>query len=167
MNWDALNMNWDALGAIAQSIGSLAVVLTLVYLSIQVRQNTQQAKDNAADIRQTGLGQIFEMHSKHRYFVASSAENNRLLKTGLEDFGLLSDEERNRFDHFMWDVTWAYVLTWSRFDESVIPEDVWNASLNDFVENWIGSPGGKEWWETNPHAFPERFKSVVEHARAA
>ena len=35
-------MNWDAVGAIAESIGALAVVLSLIYVAIQIRQNTQQ-----------------------------------------------------------------------------------------------------------------------------
>ena len=34
-------MNWDAFGAIGENVGALAVVLTLVYLSIQVRENTR------------------------------------------------------------------------------------------------------------------------------
>ncbi len=34
-------MNWDAVGAIAELVGATAVVLTLVYLSIQLRQNTR------------------------------------------------------------------------------------------------------------------------------
>jgi len=33
-------MNWDAIGAIGGIPGTLAVVLTLGYLAIQVRQNT-------------------------------------------------------------------------------------------------------------------------------
>lgn len=34
-------MNWDAIGAIAEAAGSLAVVVTLVYLSLQIRQNSK------------------------------------------------------------------------------------------------------------------------------
>ena len=34
-------MNWDAVGAIGEIVGALAVVITLVYLAIQVRQNTR------------------------------------------------------------------------------------------------------------------------------
>jgi hypothetical protein len=33
-------MNWDAIGAIGQMLGSLAVLITLAYLTVQVRQNT-------------------------------------------------------------------------------------------------------------------------------
>jgi len=32
-------MNWDAIGAIAELIGAIAVILTLIYLSVQVRQS--------------------------------------------------------------------------------------------------------------------------------
>ena len=37
-------MNWEAIGAIGETIGAIAVVLTLVYLSIQIRQNTRSVR---------------------------------------------------------------------------------------------------------------------------
>ena len=33
-------MNWEAIGALAELAGAFAVVLTLIYLSMQLRQNT-------------------------------------------------------------------------------------------------------------------------------
>ena len=32
-------MNWEAIGAIAELLGAFAIIITLVYLTIQVRQN--------------------------------------------------------------------------------------------------------------------------------
>ncbi len=37
-------MNWEAAGAIGELIGSAAVLVTLVYLALQVRQNTQHVR---------------------------------------------------------------------------------------------------------------------------
>jgi len=34
-------MNWDAIGAVAEALGALAVVVTLLYLSTQIRQNSK------------------------------------------------------------------------------------------------------------------------------
>ena len=34
-------MNWDAIGAIGEVTGAITVVITLVYLSIQIRQITR------------------------------------------------------------------------------------------------------------------------------
>ena len=37
-------MNWDALGATGEVLGSLGVLITLVYLAVQVKQNNAYAK---------------------------------------------------------------------------------------------------------------------------
>ena len=34
-------MNWEALGAIGEIVGAVALVVTLGYLALQIRQNTQ------------------------------------------------------------------------------------------------------------------------------
>jgi len=40
-------VNWDAIGAIGEIIGALAVVATLGYLAVQIRQNTKTARSAA------------------------------------------------------------------------------------------------------------------------
>jgi hypothetical protein len=37
-------MNWEAIGAIGELIGAVAVVITLVYLAVQIRQNTMVSR---------------------------------------------------------------------------------------------------------------------------
>jgi len=155
------------LGNYGEFVGSIAVLVTLVYLAIQVRQNTEQARDNAADIRQTGLGQIFEMHSKHRFFIASDIGNSRMVREGLADFEALEEDELLQFDHFMWDVAWTYIATWSGYKNGVLAKEVWDASLVDFVDHWIGQSGGLSWWRTTTYAFPSDFKAVVDRALEA
>lgn len=39
-----IGMGWDAIGAVSEFIGSLVVFLTLIYLSVQIRQNTKSMK---------------------------------------------------------------------------------------------------------------------------
>jgi hypothetical protein len=34
-------MNWDAIGATAEAVGALAVIITLIYLTYQLCQNTK------------------------------------------------------------------------------------------------------------------------------
>ncbi len=41
-----MNPNWEAIGAIGELIGALAVVLTLIYLTLQLRRNTQSVHAN-------------------------------------------------------------------------------------------------------------------------
>ena len=37
-------MNWEAIGAVGESLGAVAVLVTLIYLAVQIRQNTAQQK---------------------------------------------------------------------------------------------------------------------------
>ena len=37
-------MNWDAIGAIGEIIGAIAVVLSLIYLSVQVKKQSEESK---------------------------------------------------------------------------------------------------------------------------
>ena len=41
-------MNWEALGAIGEIVGALAVVLTLGYVAVQIRQYTRSVKSATA-----------------------------------------------------------------------------------------------------------------------
>ena len=40
-------MNWDAIGATAEAIGALGVMMTLLYLALQTRQNTKVLEQTA------------------------------------------------------------------------------------------------------------------------
>lgn len=40
-------MNWEAIGAVGEILGALAVVVTLVYLSVQIRQNSRMIQRDA------------------------------------------------------------------------------------------------------------------------
>ena len=40
---DASMINWDAVGAVAELAGAMAVVATLGYLALQIRQNSRLA----------------------------------------------------------------------------------------------------------------------------
>ena len=44
-------MNWEAVGAVAEATGAMAVVLTLMYLPMQMRQNS---KDRTASLQKQG-----------------------------------------------------------------------------------------------------------------
>lgn len=40
-------MNWEAIGAIGEVAGAVGVIVTLLYLSIQIRQNSKMMKANS------------------------------------------------------------------------------------------------------------------------
>lgn len=41
-------MNWEAIGVIAEVVGAIAVIISLIYLAIQVRSNTRSLKASSS-----------------------------------------------------------------------------------------------------------------------
>ncbi len=40
-------MNWDALGAIGEIVGATAVVISVIYLAVQIRKQTVESRLSA------------------------------------------------------------------------------------------------------------------------
>src|SRR5437762_13211088 len=83
-------MNWDAISAISQLVGSIAVVLSVLYLALQVHQSTRVARLATQDAAATALREVTAP-------LMENAELERIWRIGLEDIGSLSVEERARF----------------------------------------------------------------------
>ncbi len=54
-------MNWEAAGAVGELIGAFAVVAMLIYLAIQIRENTRASKSEAFRDSVALWNDVFEM----------------------------------------------------------------------------------------------------------
>jgi hypothetical protein len=54
-------MNWDAIGSIAEVIGALAVLITLVYLAVQTRDNVKVMRSRAIWDAQVSFVEVNEL----------------------------------------------------------------------------------------------------------
>ncbi len=51
-------MNWEAIGAIGEILGAIAVVATLAYLAVQVRQNSRATDVSTLSLALNAFNQI-------------------------------------------------------------------------------------------------------------
>ena len=87
-------MNWEAISAIGQIVGALAVLITLIYLAIQLRQNTAAVATSTYESTMTGLNDI-------NVVVASNPELASLLDRGCQDPETLSSKEIVQFNFIL------------------------------------------------------------------
>ena len=83
-------MNWNAIGAVGEVAGAIAVVATLVYLTIQLRINTKSIVSSNSN----NLMQGFNTFNASLY---GDEEATRIFYDGLESPDTLSLTERRRF----------------------------------------------------------------------
>lgn len=84
-------MNWDAIGAVGEIIGALAVIITLIYLSRQIRDGNRQAELNGMQHTIDGFNQWMDL-------IVQSKDTARLLIKGREGLSAVDEEERLQFE---------------------------------------------------------------------
>jgi hypothetical protein len=85
-------MNWDAMGAVGEIVGAIAVLVTLIYLAAQIRQNAK-ALDRQSDIAQAQIQQMRADSVTQLSSVATANPENVALLTRLVNTKGISREE--------------------------------------------------------------------------
>ena len=84
-------MSLSDLGNIGEFVGSIGVFLSLIYVGIQIRQNTKESQRTNA--RETAVHHAAALHGLSR-----DPEMADVFVRGIEDLAVLSDADRYRLD---------------------------------------------------------------------
>ena len=147
-------MTLSELGNIGEFVGAVAVVVSLVYLAIQIRQNTQT-------VRATAYHNISAQWANHLQSIADNAELSSLYFRGLADSRSLDAQESVRFSLLM---ASQFGLLEDVFHQHILGtiEDDWFKSRRRAISLVLSSPGGRSWWVGNKHIFTHKFAHFVE-----
>ena len=132
-------MNWDAVGAVAELLGAIGVIVSLVYLAIQIRRNTRIQK-------RTNLGDIATELATTARCVATDPEIANLVLRGYADLDSLDPVERYRFDAFIY----TYIANFERALLDARNGDYPEEELDPLrigIARSLGTDGGHAWWE--------------------
>ena len=147
-------MNWEAVGAISQIVGTVLVGITLIYLAIQLRQNTSALKSSTFLAISALMGSTMEIWATHPDIAPL------LLKAqaGLDE---LSPDERARFGFVMMmayrRVETVVVQRHLGFIDRELTEGFERSALSVFH-----SKGVRQWWDASKHAFSNLFSAWVD-----
>ena len=129
-------MNWDAIGAVAELGGAIAVVVTLVYLSTQLRQHAMQ-------MRNEGHRDVIESYNMYlRNIIDNKAYP--FLVTAAVDWHGLSVEEKADANLLYNQQLNHYRLAFKLFQKGAIDEDIYSI-YEDLHIRVFANPGLQEW----------------------
>jgi len=146
-------MNWDAISAISQLVGSIAVVLSVLYLGLQVHRSTRVAKLATQDAAATALRDVTKP-------LMENAVLERIWRVGLEDIGALSAEERARFFHATYQWLKAFETIHFHYVYGLMDKQLWEG-WRELLRHYIAAPGIAYYWKLRPEVFSERFRNFV------
>jgi hypothetical protein len=147
-------MGWDAIIGIAEVVGTAAVLLTLFYLSRQLRQNTEE-------IRSANYHGITDSFNQINLSVSANPDLARVFMQGNEDYETLSDAEKYQYGFFM-HATFR-ILDVIKFQSERGTGDtvLWEFEKKT-LDTLLAGPGARRWWKDRPYNFSEDFVEYVE-----
>lgn len=154
-------MNWDAVGAIAELLGALGVIISLAYLSVQIRQNTRQIGEHSRELRIAAIDSIAASFSRFRDPLIRDPEIAALWLEGLADYDGLEPIPKVRLGRLFQELFFAHQNTWSRYREGATSEAAWQDHQQAIKGN-LRQPGIRTWWSQTRSIYVDDFELVVE-----
>ena len=153
-------MNWDALGAIGELIGAVAVILTLLYLAAQIRQNTRSNQTAAIQMMSAQNAEWLTLLSQpggaaKLFYMESSVGLNEL-----------SDEDSSRYVSLIIHMCRLYDTQYHLYKLDAIPEELWASSLVS-LRRTMESKAAQQSWMLTKDLFTTSFACLVEEVLAA
>ncbi len=151
-------MNWDAVTAVAEVAGLIAVVVSLIYVGFQVRQNTQQLKHD--NLRQSVRGTLDANWFYHRDDRAFE-----VFKNGVQSFESLSARDKALFHSIIVDLAFYFEIVRNMEEAGLVDKSA--VEINQrFLVGILATPGGTQWLrlaeETQP--MPPAALDYLKHA---
>ena len=129
-------MNWEAIGAAAEIIGATAVVISLLYVAVQIRQSNRESQSSTAWAITNSLNNFAGR-------ITANSDLASVWTRGLEDFNALDDMDQERFVVLI--AEWYNVLMalYRTRDLSPLPESYWKQAKATFLM-YMDKPGFRD-----------------------
>jgi hypothetical protein len=138
-------MQWDAIGAIGEVMGGFAVIASIMYLAVQIRQSRKlELATTIRDLHQKGSDVL-------RY-TTDHPGTFEILRKGVVDYVSLANEEKEVFNCWGTTVIITVEQTLLVAKEGLLPENSVRA-FEGFSVALITSTGGGQWWERQKMIF--------------
>ena len=154
-------MDWTVISAIAEVVAAIAVVVSLIYLAIQVKGNTSQVERAAQANRTQNWQAVVENYNVWRQMVLMPGHDEIWIR-GINDLSDLSREERVKFNKMAGSVVWSgWFMYQIQRNEGLMAD----ANANVFRDLYR-HPGLREWVDYHrKHQFFDDFGAFLDQVR--
>ena len=150
-------MSLEDLGNIGELVAAIGVIVSLVYLAIQIRQG-------AASVRAT----MFITSSSNQAEMASQVvrdpELARIYRVGQRDFESLTEDDQIRFIIFFATLFRTYEQVFQQDRMGLLDAEIWEGR-RDAMIRFLREPGVQSVWQRRRHAFSKSFRDFVDAAQ--
>ena len=149
-------MNWEAYGATAEMLGALAVIISLLYLASQVRQNTATSRFSRYD---SFVHTIIDVRTS----IADNETLSRVWEIGMRAPSELNEVESVQLRLLFYNAIQTMESLHLQLTQSGLDKEIW-LRQKPMLTRVIGSVGGGEWWSIYKVEFDRNFVDAADEA---
>jgi hypothetical protein len=147
-------VSWEGIGALAELLGAVGVIISLVYLAWQIRQNTNALRGTA---HEAFVSRFTNLASS----IGSSPQASDLLARGHRDYGSLSPSERLQYGYLVGALLVGAEATFHQYRRGNLEEAIWQTK-HATLPGLTVFPGFQTYWGRVRTSYTPEFQSLVD-----
>ena len=149
-------MSLEQLSYLAQIVGSVGVIVSLLFVGSQIKQNTRALERNEHNSTMAQWTVI-------RQAIATNRDMAELMTVGLSGERTLDAADQLRLGQMLQECAWASFHIWDRMQRGVFPKGTFEATAGVYLCDLLQTAGGRAWWDSAKHSgFIPQFVADVE-----
>ena len=149
-------MSFEQISNLAQIVASVAVVASLIFVALQIKQNT-------AALQRNEHNSTMEQWTVIRMAIAKNRDIAELMTGGLRGERALDAADQLRLEQMLQENAWASFHIWERTQRGIFPKGTFELSCGAHLCGLLRTPTGGTWWRSAKQTgFPPGFVSDVD-----
>jgi hypothetical protein len=149
-----IRMNWEMLTALGQLAAVFVGIPSLIYLAVQIREQTKERRQSAVNVVTAQWGDLTcALHD--------SAEFSTIFLRGVQSFTGLDPVSKLRFSAFFNRFLNYFEGMYFSHCDGILTASSWD-KIERSMSDLIAYRGVQQWWETRKHWHTEEFGHLVD-----
>ena len=146
-------MDWDAISAIGEIVGAAAVVISLAYLALQIKN--QNAESKAAAMHDISVG------FRGSVTMFTDGDIAAIFVKANEDFDSLSKIEIVQFVSSIHALFRVFEEAFNQHRRGRLDEDLWDG-MNRQYSSYLSAPAFQHYWNMRRGHYTDKFQRYVD-----
>lgn len=147
-------MTLDQLASIGEIVSGIAVIISLIYLAIQIRTNTEAERSATYQSIVSDFGALNNT-------MASTPELSHLFVEGMENYLQLTPDQKARISQIFFQCFRYFENMFYQHRKGYLDEEVW-IGWKRLMLTYYSRPGFQTWWSHRREVFSEPFAKFLE-----
>jgi hypothetical protein len=134
-------MSFEQISYLAQIVASVGGIVSLIFVGLQIRQNTGALQRNEHNSTMAQWTVIRQAIARHRDIA-------ELMTAGLNGERVLDAADQLRLEQMLQENAWASFHIWERTQRGIFPKGTFEFTAGPLLSSLLSTPGGEAWWRS-------------------